>query len=166
MPVLTKERNLLFTRTRYQYGSLRLKQRQLRADAWEFRYYVDDGAAGRKRQHTTIGTIEDYPTEASARIAVQALLLKLNDETPRAGLHVPTFATVLDKFEQDEMPERYSTMTAYKSMLKVHIRPKWGDYPLDRLKPMAIEQWLRELELAPKSKAHVRSLMHVVFRCA
>jgi len=166
VPVLTKERNLLFTRTRYQYGSLRLKQRQLRADAWEFRYYVDDGAAGRKRQHTTIGTIEDYPTEASARIAVQALLLKLNDETPRAGLHVPTFATVLDKFEQDEMPERYSTMTAYKSMLKVHIRPKWGDYPLDRLKPMAIEQWLRDLELAPKSKAHVRSLMHVVFRCA
>jgi integrase len=51
-------------------------------------------------------------------------------------------------------------------MLKTWIRPKWGNYPLDQFKPMAIEQWLRDLELAPKTKAHIRSLMHLVFRCA
>jgi integrase len=31
---------------------------------------------------------------------------------------------------------------------------------------MAVEQWLRQLELAPKSKAHIRSLIHLIFTCA
>jgi integrase len=31
---------------------------------------------------------------------------------------------------------------------------------------MPVEQWLRALNLAPKSKAHVRGLMHLVFTCA
>ena len=43
---------------------------------------------------------------------------------------------------------------------------RWGDCPLDAFKPMAVEQWLRELKLAPKTKAHLRSLMHLIFTCA
>jgi integrase len=156
----------LFTRTRYQYGSLRLKQRQKGADAWEFRYYIQDGFGRRKRQHVTVGTLEEYPTETAARKAVQALLLKLNAESPAAELKVPTFGTLLDKFAAEEMPERYSTRTAYESMLKNHIRPKWANYPLEGFKPMAVEQWLRDLKLAPKTKAHIRSLMHLIFTCA
>ena len=31
---------------------------------------------------------------------------------------------------------------------------------------MAVEQWLRDLELAPKSKLHLRNVMHVLFECA
>jgi integrase len=156
----------LFTRTRYQYGSLRLKKRQSGADAWEFRYYVNGAAGERKRQHVTIGTKETYPTDTLARIAVQSLLLKLNSEAPRAELETPNFGALIDKFVEEEMSERYSTRKSYESMLKNHIRPKWGDYPLDRFKPMPVEQWLRQLELAPKSKAHVRSLMHLIFTCA
>jgi integrase len=34
------------------------------------------------------------------------------------------------------------------------------------MKPMAMEQWLRDLPLAPKSKVHIRSLMHLVMKCA
>lgn len=156
----------MFTRTRYQYGSLRLKKRRNGPDAWEFRYYVDDSDGKRKRQYLTVGTKEQYPTQALARKAVQALLLKLNAETPRSELQVPSFGTLLDKFKDEEMPTRYSTRKSYESMIKMHIRPKWGDYPLDRMKPMAIEQWLRQLALAPKTKAHIRSLMHLVFTCA
>ena len=37
---------------------------------------------------------------------------------------------------------------------------------MDKLKPMAMEQWLRDLRLAPKSKTHVRGIMHLVFKCA
>lgn len=156
----------MFTRTRYQYGSLRLKKRRNGPDAWEFRYYVDDSDGTRKRQYVTVGTKEQYPTEALARKAVQALLLKLNAETPRSELQVPSFGTLLDKFKNEEMPTRYSTRKSYESMIKTHIRPKWGDYPLDRMKPMAVEQWLKQLALAPKTKAHIRSLMHLVFTCA
>ncbi|MGO9096970.1 MAG: tyrosine-type recombinase/integrase [Bryobacteraceae bacterium] len=31
---------------------------------------------------------------------------------------------------------------------------------------MAVEDWLRSLDLAPKTKSHVRSLMHTIFQCA
>jgi integrase len=41
-----------------------------------------------------------------------------------------------------------------------------GDQPVNKLKPMAMEQWLRDLPLAPKSKVHIRSLMHLVLKCA
>ena len=156
----------MLTRTRYQFGSLRLKQRRNGSQAWEFRYYVDQLDGGRKRQHVTIGTCERYPTEALARKAVQALLLNLNAEAPRAELEVPSFGTLLDKYAEEEMPDRYSTRKSYESIIKTHIRPKWADYPLDRIKPMPVEQWLRALNLAPKSKAHVRGLMHLVFTCA
>jgi integrase len=143
-------------------------ERQRGPAAWEFRYYVDegDGPGRRKRRHTTIGTLEQYPTEATARKAVESLLLDLNAETPRAAFTVPTFGALVDKFVAEEMPERYSTRKSYESMLKMHIRPRWADYPLDRLKPMVVEKWFRDLELAPKTKAHIRSLMHVIFKCA
>jgi hypothetical protein len=38
--------------------------------------------------------------------------------------------------------------------------------PADKLKPMAMEWWLRDLPLAPKSKTHVREIIHLVFKCA
>jgi integrase len=37
---------------------------------------------------------------------------------------------------------------------------------MSAVKPMAVEDWLRNLTLAPKTKSHVRSLMHTIFQCA
>ena len=31
---------------------------------------------------------------------------------------------------------------------------------------MAVEKWLRELTLAPRTKVHIRNVMHVLFECA
>ena len=47
-----------------------------------------------------------------------------------------------------------------------YVRPKWGEYTIAEVKPFAVEQWLKSLPLAPKSKAHIRSLMHILFNCA
>ena len=156
----------MFTRTRYQYGSLRLKKRQKGPDVWEFRYYDYDSDGRKTRKYITIGTKHKYPTESDARTKVQSLLLRLNAEAPQAEWEVPNFGVLLDKFIEEEMPSRYSTAAAYRSVIKNHLRPKWGDYPLDRFRPMAIEQWLRQLKLAPKSKGNIRSLMHLIFTCA
>jgi integrase len=156
----------LLKRTRYQYGSLRLKKRRKGPEAWEFRYYETDSDGERKRRYVAIGTKEQYPNDSLARKAVQALLLNLNAEVPRAEIEVSSFGALIDKFKAEEIPTRYSTRKSYESMIKRHIRPKWADYPLDRIKPIAVEQWLRQLELAPKSKAHIRSLMHLIFTCA
>jgi integrase len=37
---------------------------------------------------------------------------------------------------------------------------------MSAVKPMAVEDWLKGLDLAPKTKSHVRSLMHTIFQCA
>ena len=39
------------------------------------------------------------------------LLLKLNAETSRAELQIPTFRTLLDKFTDEELPDRYSAQS-------------------------------------------------------
>lgn len=91
--------------------------------------------------------------------------MQLNAEQPRAP-GASEFGAVISRYEQEEMPERYSTKTAYQSYIKNQIRPRWADMALGAIKPMAVEDWLKNLALAPKTKSHVRSLMHTIFQCA
>jgi integrase len=157
----------LFTRTRYQYGSLETKERKKGKEVWEFRYYEPDAQGERQRRAVMVGTREDYPTESAARKApvVQAILLRLNAEQPAAP-GAANFGAVIARYEQEEMPERYSTKAAYQSYINNQIRPRWADTAMNAVKPMAVEDWLRNLALAPKTKSHVRSLMHTIFQCA
>jgi integrase len=133
---------------------------------WEFRYYETDSQGERKRQSVILGDRNLYVTETQARKATQALLLRLNEESPRAEVEAATFGALLDRYVEKELSERYSTRKSYLSNIRVHIRPRWGEYPVDKMKPMAMEQWLHDLPLAPKSKTHVRGIMHLVFKCA
>jgi integrase len=114
-----------------------------------------------------VGTREEYPTESAARKApvVQAILLRLNAEQPVTP-GAANFGAVIARYEQEEMPERYSTRAAYQSYINNQIRPRWADTAMSAVKPMAVEDWLRNLALAPKTKSHVRSLMHTIFQCA
>jgi hypothetical protein len=59
---------------------------------------------------------------------------------------------------------RYGTQQAHLSSLKRWIRPRLGRCFLDQVKAMEVEQWLRSLQLAPKSKVNLRSLLHLVFQ--
>jgi integrase len=100
---------------------LRLRKRRKGPEAWEFRYYETDSDGERKRRYVTIGTKEQYPNDSLARKAVQALLLNLNAEVPRAELEIVAFGALLDKFVTEEMPTRYSTRKSYESIIKRHI---------------------------------------------
>jgi hypothetical protein len=73
-------RNALINRTRYQFGSVTLKKRAKGADVWEFRYYETQADNTRKRKATFVGTTNQYKNKSDARVAVEALLLKLNEE--------------------------------------------------------------------------------------
>jgi integrase len=44
------------------------------------------------------------------------------------------------------------------------IRPRWGDYLLEQ--PVEVEEWLRLLALAPKTKVNLRSLFHLIYEHA
>jgi integrase len=156
----------LNSRARYQFGSLSIKKRAKGSDVWEFRYYEDVTGETRSRKALFIGTTDQYKTESLARKVVEAHLLKLNAERPQHNLGSVTFGGLCDRYIAEELPERYSTRKSYLSNLTVHIKPRWGNYLLGQVKPMAVEGWLKELNMAPKSKAHIRSVMHVLFECA
>jgi len=64
------------------------------------------------------------------------------------------------------MPARYSTRASYQSLIDRHIRPRWADVPTTSVKPMAVEDWLKRLPLAPKTKGHIKRLMSTIFKCA
>jgi integrase len=59
-----------------------------------------------------------------------------------------------------------STAYGYLSMLKVHIRPKWGSSPISEVKPALVQQWLRDMDVVPKTKGHIKALLHKLFEKA
>lgn len=46
------------------------------------------------------------------------------------------------------------------------MEPKWRDIPLGEVRTLEVEHWLKSLPLAPKTRANLRNLMHVLFECA
>ena len=139
------------SREYYQFGSLTLKKRAKSADVWEFRYYEDAAGGGRERKALFIGTTDKYKTEAQARKAVEAILLNLNAEKPMHHLGTVTFGGLCDRYIAEELPERYSTRKSYLSNINLHIKPRWGEYLIGQVRPMAIEGWFKEMNKSPKT---------------
>jgi hypothetical protein len=52
----------------------------------------------------------------------------------------------------------YGTVISYLSVLK-HFRAKWRPTRLNRVKPIAVQEWLKSLEAAPKTKGHIKALI-------
>jgi integrase len=154
----------VFKRHRYQYGCIERKKRKKSPDKLVLRYRETAPDGSVSHRSLFIGTVEQYPTEAEAKRAAEGILLSINTGSP--GGHIVTFGGLVDRYIREELPERNSTRGRYLSWLKNHIKPKWGDYLISKIKPMAVEQWLKELDLAPKSRAHIRSLMSNLFNCA
>jgi integrase len=147
---------------------LQLDKRKNGPDVWVYRWreYGVNGKMNRRGE--MVGTIDQYPTKAEALRACEHLQLTANSENPTS--RAIGFGALLDRYIAEEMPERHSTKLAYRSYIETHIRPKWADWTLRKLTskgtPFTIEQWLKTLALAPKTKGNIRNVMAVIFNCA
>jgi hypothetical protein len=156
----------MLKRTRYQNGSLRVKKRKNGMRVWEFRY-AEAGLDGKRRSRgVTIGTVQEYPTETSARKSptAQALVLRINSEHPLGPVTASTVGALIARYEKEEMPARYSTRVSYQSFIDRYIRPRWAETPITGVKAMTVEDWLKQLKLAPKTRGHIRGLMSLLFK--
>lgn len=63
----------MFRRARYQQGMLDRVKRKRGPDCWILRWRETDAKGKRVRRKSRLGTVEEYPTEASARRAAEAL---------------------------------------------------------------------------------------------
>jgi integrase len=132
---------------RYKPGSVRFDKRR---GTWNYLWYD-----GHKRPSKVIGTKHAIPTKAAAWKAVERL--QLGQPVTNSG---ETVRAVIARYEVERMPMRASTAYVYRSFLKNHIIPRWGETPIAAVSARDAELWLQNLELSPKSKTHVRSLLH------
>jgi integrase len=132
---------------RHTSGSVRYDKRR---KTWNYLWY--DGPTRRSKR---IGTKQEFPTKAAAWKVVD----RLEVQQPKAQIG-DTVRSVIKRYEAERMPSRPSTARVYRCFLKNHVLPKWGDTLIHDVQPRPVELWLRELALSPKSKTHVRSLMH------
>ena len=167
-----------FRRQRFQRGTLRKIARADNQWAWEYRY--QDPITG-KRKSMFLGT-DRFPTQVAVERHLEAFVLKLNSENPTQAILEPTFNAVLDRFVEEEklleiMQLRpgdrssldgelsYSTASSYLSVIK-QLREKWGGTRITRIKPLQVQEWLKKMDAAPKTKGHVKALMHRLFEKA
>ncbi len=170
----------MHTRQRYQQGSLRKLMRESGQAVWEFRFRDHSEPGSPARQMTLSAT--QYPTETKVRVAIQAKLLRLNGPEAFKARQEPTLGVVIDRFIQEERIAEimaqppgdvtirdglaYSTATVYHSLIRRHIGPRWDRTLLSRIKPLEVTEWLKTLPLAPKSKSHIKRLLHLLFEKA
>ena len=112
---------------------------------------------GPTRRSKRIGTKQEFPTKAAAWKEVESLEIQAKPPDRDKG---DTVRSVVARYEAERMPSRQSTVRVYRSFLNNHVLPKWGETRIQDVQPRPVELWLRELPLSPKSKTHVRSLMH------
>ena len=153
-------------RERYQNGSIRREARKQGAAVWAIRWRERDANGKTIRRKEIIGTIDEFPTRASALKACEFRRSTINRETktPR------TIAELVTHYREKEMTEAsnksYSTRAAYAVYLRNWIVPKWGEFSLSDVRTVAVEDWLRTLTLSNGSKAKIRNLMSALFNHA
>lgn len=153
----------MFRRARYQFGHLRRKPRKQGPDVWVWERNVSGPDRRRKRDSVIVGNVHQYPTEAQAWRAAESFRIAVNSE--KQNDHV-LFGALVDRYVREKLPKRHSTACKYRSWITHHVKPKWENVEIRKVKPLLVEEWLMSLDLAPKSKGHVRSIMHILFNWA
>jgi len=151
-------------RQRVQFGWVCLKARKKGPDVWVLRYRENLPDNSRRRRSVVLGNVDEFPTESQARKAAMSWLFSMNVEP--ASATAVSLGAVIQRYLAEEIPERLSTASRYRCWLKNHVEPKWRDYPIEQIKPLLVEDWLKKLNLAPKSKSHLKNLMRVLFNAA
>ena len=149
---------------RYQRGWLRVVERK-QGRAWQFRYYGIDPVSGKKQERSKIiGTLADFPTESKCwhEIDRQRLVEKINQPQTDDKLrfrHIAEFYLNSDAFQKLAPTTQY----CYRHIVNDYLVPHWGDQFAVDIKSLAVEKWLRSLDLAAPTRGKTKYVMMVVF---
>ena len=135
-------------RERHKTGSLVFDKAR---GTWRFLQWVNG-----KRKTQTIGTRQEFPTKASAWKAVKPLA-QVSTST------APSVNTLVEQYRAEKMPTRLDTRRTYNAWLKNHIVPKFGECAITDVQARPAELWLQSLALSPKSRAHIRGALRILW---
>jgi hypothetical protein len=141
-------------RSSYQEGFIERVHRAKGPDRWVYRWWASHGPDGtRIHRSRVIGTVTRFPTLAKAKQAVENFRSEINAAEEKT-VAVMTVGEAWAHFQANELRDPNvdrspTTIQSYLDYFKAHIIPKWGDVPLDEVKSVAVERWLRSLTKAP-----------------
>ena len=142
-------------RARHKKGSVVFDKRRRN---WNY-LFCENGV----RRTKLIGSLREFPTKSSAWEAAEEIRQALLDK-PITQIH--TVRELAQRYQSERMPSRSETARVYSSWLRNHILPHWGSTSIADVQPRPVELWLRQLNLSPKSKSHVRNLLRVLMEFA
>jgi hypothetical protein len=161
-----------------QIGSLRKVPRAKGKWAWEWRYI--DPATGAHQSKYFAG--EEYPNLSDIEMHLKPFVSRLNSVNFDNVIIDPTVGDLLDRYiaeerllkikdrKPGERAERkddlaYATASSYLSLCK-RVREDWGTTKLDKFKPFCFQNWLKALEVKPKTKGHLKAFVNRLFNKA
>lgn len=136
---------------RHSSGSVVLDKR---SNTYNF-FWWEDG----KRKSKALGK---FPTKAAAWKAARTLRQSVENRLQPVS-ESPQVSSLVERYMLEKMPKRSDTIRTYTSWLKFRILPKWGMCALTDMQARPVELWLQSLPLAPKSKAHIRGLLRLLW---
>lgn len=154
---------------KYQNGSLRK-----RGQSWVFRYRTSDGVMRQKSFRTSA-----YPSLTSVKMELQSLVFSLNP--PSTMSKTTPFGMVVERFIVEErlreivaqpvgqVTEKgmsYATAKGYLCYFRNQVLPRWGEVPIQAIRPMDVLAWLKDLPLSGLTKGAIKGLMHNMFERA
>jgi hypothetical protein len=134
---------------------------QVDATTWRIRFWAD-GPDGYRRRSKTIRNA----TRKQAEAARAQLMLEHGEDAP-----CPTVGQAWERWalpgyvklrDRGDMAPR--TLSVYESVFGKHVLPRWGEVPLDQVRPLLVQQWLDGLGLSAAQKSLI--VMKWTFDCA
>jgi integrase len=159
-----KQGGLLFKRTTYQQGSLKLEERKRGPNVWVYRWWDTDANGKRVYRKQQVGDLSQYPNETAAKAAIDTLRLTINNQSQRNSVSQITVQSLWEHYSREELPFKdFSTQDGYLSYAKHWILPRWGRVLLLKVKTVDVERWLREAAASNGTRAKIKCVMSALF---
>lgn len=151
----------------WQGGSL-----ECDGSTWWFRYREKDAQGKVTRPRKRLGTVEEFPTKAKAKRALQAKMIEVNE-----CIQVTRFNDLADVFKAKALSDRPGSQRLYKTFIR-RFSGSFGSKRLDWLcTPQgisAMEDWFINLAyednesklLAKSTKQTMKGILHCMFEKA
>ena len=154
---------LTLKRERFKAGSLTIEARKNGPSVWAFRWQD-----GRKRRKQILGSTKDLNRTQALKMCGE---YRERSNAPQQLRGTDLTVSELFKHYQerelgDDSGKALKPRKAYLYIFNNYLLPRWGDFPLQNVKAIAVEDWLKTLPLANGSKAKVREVFGAAFRHA
>jgi integrase len=145
-----------------QKGSVRLVGQK-----WVGRYWVDVPGESKRAHPAVVLGIKKEMTKAEARRKLMDIIATNGSNTDRHIELAPvtTFNSVADRWELKRLPTlKASTQWAAPLLLKKHLRPFFGQMPIENIKTGIVNDWIAGLnrKLQPKTVHNMWKMFRAV----